>query len=76
MSRCRFFFRHSWSLTIKQGGTAEYMCSWCKVREVRADGIPLSAPESAAKSAELWAGARAVMALLDGVEPDYQAGRK
>ena len=76
MSWCRFFFRHGWSLTIKQGSTAEYMCSWCKAREVRVDGIALNATESAARSAELWAGAQAVMALLDGIEPDYQAGRQ
>jgi len=73
--RCRFFFRHNWKHTMTHGGAKEQMCTWCKARQVSINGVTLSPEESATKSAEMWESARAVMWLLDNVEPDYTAGR-
>jgi hypothetical protein len=57
------------------GDDREYMCTRCRERKVIVEGVTLSPEESAKKSAEMWEGAKAVMWLLDNVEPDYSAGR-
>ena len=77
--RCKIF-GHRWKHTMSVGGNdgyrREYMCTRCRERKVIVNDVTLSPEESAEKSAEMWEQARAVMWLLDNVEPDYSTGRE
>ncbi|MGK3957860.1 DUF1660 family phage protein [Arthrobacter sp. R4] len=71
---CRVF-GHAWKHTMSVGDAREYLCTRCRERKVIVNGVTLSPEDSAEKSAEMWEGARAVMWMLDNVEPDYTTGR-